>query len=277
MAQERVRYPRSIGAGRTDLDAARPHAIYRERGMDVWTLNYTLHGRGRISRGREGFASRVGDLLLWPPDVRHDYGHDEATGQWTHLWICFFPRQHWQAWLDWPVGPGGVRQLHLADRSLRRRVVARFRDVIRHVHGPQRRHEEFGMNGLEEILLWADSVNPRSEQAVLDSRVQTVLGLLCDRFDEPLTLGELAAACSLSASRLSHLFREQVGCAPMQYLEHLRIARAQESLIATGKPVSEIAFDVGYEDPLYFSRVFRRQVGVSPRAYRRAPPRVGRR
>ena len=79
----------------------------------------------------------------------------------------------------------------------------------------------------------------------------------------------LAIAAGLSVSRLSHLFHAQVGVTPMQYLERLRIQHARELLLMSGRSVSEVAYAVGFENPLYFSRVFRRHAATSPRAFRK--------
>jgi AraC-like DNA-binding protein len=76
----------------------------------------------------------------------------------------------------------------------------------------------------------------------------------------------------LSESHFGRLFRDETGVAPMKFLRDLRIARACELLRRTHLHVAEIAYDVGYSDPAYFSRLFHRQTGTSPRAYRQAPP-----
>ena len=54
----------------------------------------------------------------------------------------------------------------------------------------------------------------------------------------------------------------------MRYLERLRIDRAREHLVMTGRPIAEIAAAVGFADPDWFARVFKRRTGVSPRGFR---------
>ena len=72
----------------------------------------------------------------------------------------------------------------------------------------------------------------------------------------------------LSPSRFTHLFSEQLGSSPLAYLEQVRINAAREQLLLTGRPVAEVAASVGYGDPVWFARCFRRRVGLSPRAFR---------
>jgi AraC-like DNA-binding protein len=79
----------------------------------------------------------------------------------------------------------------------------------------------------------------------------------------------LARQCMLSSSRFAHLFQETTGTSPLRYLESLRIWKAQEMLIGTSKSIKEISLEVGFRDPLYFSKVFRRNLGSGPRAFRK--------
>ena len=82
-------------------------------------------------------------------------------------------------------------------------------------------------------------------------------------------LGELAAAAGLSPAHYSSLFREHTGFAPIDYLIRLRVQHACRLLDTTTHSVNEIATIVGYDDPYYFTRSFRRVMGRSPRDYRK--------
>ena len=73
----------------------------------------------------------------------------------------------------------------------------------------------------------------------------------------------------MSPSRLSKLFQEQMGQAPMQYIETRRLDLARELLMMTAKPIAQIAEECGFSSPFYFSRVFKARTGLAPRAARR--------
>lgn len=66
-----------------------------------------------------------------------------------------------------------------------------------------------------------------------------------------------------------YLFKEEIGMTPLAYQQTLRIKDTMSALISTRQSINEIAAQVGYENPLYFSRVFKKLVGVSPREYRK--------
>lgn len=87
-------------------------------------------------------------------------------------------------------------------------------------------------------------------------------------YTEPLTLADVAAHVRLSPNYLSTLFREERGCTFSDYVVRKRIARACELLHDMHLNVTEVGMRVGYDDPSHFSHLFRRVMGVSPRAFR---------
>lgn len=78
---------------------------------------------------------------------------------------------------------------------------------------------------------------------------------------------DYAKMCYLSESRFSHVFKEVTGTTPNKFIEQKRIDAAKELLVSTNSSVSDIALLVGYEDAYYFSRVFKKNVGISPQHY----------
>ena len=102
----------------------------------------------------------------------------------------------------------------------------------------------------------------------MDPRTVVVLLELEHRLAEPLTVARLAECVNLSASRLAHLFRKDVGTGPMRHLQHLRMERAASLLSRTSLPVADVMKCVGYSDPSHFRRDFRRQHGLAPRDWR---------
>lgn len=86
---------------------------------------------------------------------------------------------------------------------------------------------------------------------------------------QPLQLDTLAAIANLSRSRYVELFKQQAGYAPIDFFIRLRMHRACQLLDTTTLSVKAIAATLGYEDPLYFSRRFRRLHERSPVEYRK--------
>lgn len=84
---------------------------------------------------------------------------------------------------------------------------------------------------------------------------------------EELSLGSAAASVGLSATYFSALFKKEMGMNFSDYLSAVRIEKAKDMLCCTSKRISEIAYDVGYSDYRYFSQVFKKHTGLSPRKF----------
>jgi AraC family transcriptional regulator of arabinose operon len=258
-----------IVAGCFDEDGS--YRTWRPQGTGDWLIIATVSGLGRLRRPRcDDMLARPGDLLLSSPHTYHDYGTDRAAGRWQLLWAHFQPRPHWHAWLDWPAVWPGLMKLTIEDETTLALIVAALREMHEAVAGYLPRRRQFALNALERALLWCDHLNPQSGQAPLDPRIARAVNHLCANFTQKTTIGALAKIASLSPSRFSHLFVEQVGLTPIQFIERQRIDRARQLLEETAHPIQQIAARVGYDSPFYFSLRFSRPVGQSPRQYRQS-------
>ncbi|GDX40537.1 AraC family transcriptional regulator [Armatimonadota bacterium] len=242
---------------------------WREHGTADWLLILTLSGKGRFGYQDGEYTAQAGDITLLKPHTLHDYGVDTSLQQWELIWAHFHPRPHWHTLLDWTEVAPGLLSLSLQSPALLRQVESVFAKTDALARGAMRRKEEFAMNALEEVLLWCDAANPRSEQARLDGRVQEAMNYMCQHIAEDMSLEHLADISNLSVSRLAHLFRQQVGVTPLQFLEQQRLDRAAQLLEVTSRPIQSIAGEVGFDNPFYFSLRFKRHVGYCPRDYRR--------
>jgi AraC family transcriptional regulator, arabinose operon regulatory protein len=246
------------------------YATWRTHGTNDYLLMLTLDGKGRV--GWQGGEREVaaGDVVLLRPGTLHDYGVGRRAANWELLWAHFLPRPHWLEWLGWPEVAPGLGILSLGEEGeARERIEEALREMNRRARGGQPRREAFALNALEAALLWCDAANPKSAQGRLDARVVRAMEYLRERLHEPVPMPELAQAVGLSSSRLTHLFREQVGQTPQRFVEAERIARAKQLLSLTSRTVAAIAEEVGFENPFYFTLRFKKYTGQSPREWRR--------
>lgn len=123
--------------------------------------------------------------------------------------------------------------------------------------------------------------DPGSENA---GRISRSIAYMVEHLNQPLQVSTLAAHASVSTSHYFALFKRQMGTAPIDFFIRLRMNHARELLDSTRSSVKEIAATMGYDDPFYFSRVFKSVHQVAPAEYRRrhglarpaAPPENGR-
>lgn len=90
-----------------------------------------------------------------------------------------------------------------------------------------------------------------------------------ENYNKPICIEEYAESRHVSTCWFIRQFKHYTGMPPMQYILSIRIANAQNLLETTSYTVSEIASIIGYDNPLYFSRLFKKQLGMSPTEYRK--------
>ncbi len=243
--------------------------VWRPEGSGDWLVILTINGCGRFGwRGGEHLTV-PGELVLTKPNTFHDYGVEKKLQAWDMAWAHFQPRSHWLPLLDWPELAPGLMNLRMEDKTVMTHVTNALLEANDLSRGALPRREMFAMNALERMFLWCDCVNPLSERRLLDGRVQRTMDFLCRNIHQRITLNDLAKVAHLSPSRLAHLFRDQVGCTPQQYLETERLDRAKQLLELTTHTVQEVSRQVGFDNPFYFTRRFKKHAGCSPREYRR--------
>ena len=106
----------------------------------------------------------------------------------------------------------------------------------------------------------------------MSSLTRQAVAYFCERYATSISRQEVAASLGVTAGYLTSVFRKELGITPSEYLTRLRVAHAKELLAvqsSSNLSIADVAGRVGYDDPAYFTRVFLKETGHSPRAYRK--------
>jgi AraC family transcriptional regulator of arabinose operon len=220
--------------------------------LDESLLILVLAGRGvyRLDGGRERRLA-TGDAVLLPAGRRHDFACDPQAG-WEIRWVHF-------------QGSYADSLARLAGFAGDRMVIAVGDDPA-----PAQR-----LQAIHERIAGRDQLSAAVE----------LVGLLvalkkCDRcrlgedarllaaVEEGGGLPEMARTAGLSRFHFLRRFKRATGSTPWRYLLELRLARAKNLLIDPACSVAAAATAAGFADPAYFSRLFRKRTGITPREYR---------
>jgi YesN/AraC family two-component response regulator len=119
-------------------------------------------------------------------------------------------------------------------------------------------------------LLYLESISNReSKETQSDNIFNKLVLYLIENYNRNLKMDEISNALHYSKSYLSHLFFEKTKMTIMQYVAKLRISKAKDMLANFQFSVSDIAFEVGYNDANYFTNTFIKHTGMSPTRYRK--------
>lgn len=102
----------------------------------------------------------------------------------------------------------------------------------------------------------------------IDERVLRVIAYIKDNMQQEMTTETMADVACVTKAHLGRLFREKLGCSPIQFVLRTRIQCAQRLLVTTSRSVGSIASEVGCNDVSYFVRLFRQKIGFTPQEYR---------
>ena len=103
----------------------------------------------------------------------------------------------------------------------------------------------------------------------LDNEMDMATQYFNDNYNTEISIEEYATSRGMSISWFIRNFKQYTGTTPMQYITSIRITNAQMLLETTKYTITEIGRIVGYDNPLYFSRIFHKQTGFSPSEYRK--------
>ncbi len=248
-----------------------PHAqgsyIPRPDGSLDHIMIHCIEGEGWLNIGGREHVVEAGTMLCIPAGAPHWYGAG-ADNPWSAYWIHMTGRQAGEYFQF--LGASVERPLlHLPDS---REILAAFEEtwaLMKAVHTGE--NLIMASLSLARYLLAvrrAMSATKGRTRAV-DQRIQETIAFVAANLAAEVSLAELAHLARLSVNRYAANFRRTTGCSPTEYFNRLRVQRACEMLRTTTISVREIARQMGYPDPYYFSRAFKQQVGVSPAAFRK--------
>ena len=123
-------------------------------------------------------------------------------------------------------------------------------------------------NAIQDYYQRRSTFRLMSKETRNDRKIARSIAFISLHLNERITMTQLAARVGLSSSYFWALFKQKTGYAPIEFLIRLRMHQACQFLKSTDRPINEIAADLGYHDPLYFSRAFKSILGVAPSRYR---------
>ena len=119
-----------------------------------------------------------------------------------------------------------------------------------------------------KFVEYKQQTNPHDKENRNVLRLKQVLELIENQYTETLTLRQLSAAVSMTPKYFCRFFKEATHRTPMDYIAYYRIEMACYAFATTEQNVTEVALDMGYTDPNYFIRCFKKYKGVTPGHYR---------
>ncbi|CAH1221770.1 HTH-type transcriptional activator Btr [Paenibacillus auburnensis] len=244
---------------------ARYHYRERPNGCDTYILIYCAEGEGRVSIGGVLHVLKERQLIVIPARTPHSYW-TETEHPWTIYWFHFKGEQAegYSALLK-----GGAGPLTLGSQDSEK-FIALFHQCYDLLSGSAHSasHQVYAMQTAAYAISSLGMIPEREDEDRKKQYIETAIHLMNMKLEESLTLDEIAQYTQISRQHLNHLFKTSVGFAPVDYYLRLKMRRASQLLDLTPMSIKEICHTLGFKDPYYFSRLFRKIIGLSPTDYR---------
>lgn len=239
---------------------AADHLRSRPQGSPQAIVIVCVEGAGwcRLPSGRHDVAA--GQALVIPAGTAHEYGAD-AENPWTIWWLHV-------AGADVGELIDAVHPPIVAVGDVYRAVSLIEAALTRMEHDDSARSLQAAAGSAWHLLALLAADQTRDPVSRSDALRQAER-YLREHVGVRTSVAELAALANLSPSHFASLFRRTTGVGVLRYQTRLRMSRARELLDTTDRSIAEIARELGYTDPFYFSRQFRAVHGVTASEYRR--------
>ncbi|MFD2725162.1 AraC family transcriptional regulator [Hyunsoonleella rubra] len=247
---------------------AHHHYRFRKKGANQHIFIYCTKGKGEIYLGNERTEINPNQFFIIPKNKKHEYRADEED-PWSIYWFHFngqladklynrFAQTHTSNYKNIPFSKERINSFE--------KIFALFRS-----------------NYLEDYIEYANilSLNFISYFVYHDfettvkrnadiTTVNSIIEYLTDNLDKKFTLDEIASRFNYSKSYLHTKFKTKTGYPLLVFFNLKKVQKACELLNYTDMSIKEISFNVGIDDPLYFSRIFKNFMGKSPRQYKKS-------
>ena len=240
---------------------------WRPRGRLDYQLLYIVSGKGHFFFGGKERIVTAGHMVLIQPrqEQRYDYyGAEKPEVYWVHFTGSDVKNilRKYEIPMDDPVFYSGASSTYTYI----------FKEMINELQTCKTGFEELLSMYLRQIFLLIQRTRQEQKPTVstyIQEEMEYARRYFNEHYNEPISIQDYAESRNMSVCYFQRNFKQIVNHTPMQYLLTIRVNNAASLLETTDYSMAEIAAIVGYEDPLYFSRLFRKIKGMSPSAYRK--------
>lgn len=245
---------------------ARDHYTYRKKGLPENFLFFCVDGSGWYQIGKQRYEVGANEFFILPQHQEHSYG--SSTGDpWSIYWVHFGGE-----------ALSALNEVQEVQKNFKPELVRNTGEIIPVF---QKIYKTLELGYSIDNLLFANMClsqfltlfiyNKRHYASASKDRldcVDSAIHYMQEHINDNISLISLSKTYNYSVSRFSNLFKQKTGYAPIDYFLQMKMQKACQLLDFSDRSIKDIAFSMGFEDPYYFSKRFRKIIGVSPRKYR---------
>jgi AraC-like DNA-binding protein len=236
-------------------------------------------GKAQIAANDQIITLTPKHLYLIPSFVKHDYICD---GRFNLFYIHIYDEHNIFERLSFPfevdadvlddllvkrllaINPG--RELKMSDPRTYDNAPTFFESIAQNSRFPF-----YSIIETKGILLQLFSkflMKANFKQEIADKRIIKTIRYIRENIERELPINELSTLCRLTDDHFIRIFKKEMKCTPIQYINQKKIERAQMMLLIEGKQIKDISYSLAFDNVSYFNRLFKSYTGLTPNAYR---------
>lgn len=236
------------------------HRVIREKGRNDYHILYVVHGECFVWYNDKEYKLESGDYIIYFPHEKQQYRYTGINDTLTY-WIHFTGTAVEEIFTEAHLKSG----VYFAPEN--KSAEACFRKIIT-FHSLQKYELQANAYLLSLICALSLGENEKYTSEYPEYLIDAIKYINLN-WQKQISISHLAEMACLSKSRFLHSFKDNVGISAYNYIMSIKIEKAKELLLSTDMNISAVSETVGYSDSLYFSRIFKKYTGVSPREYRK--------
>lgn len=246
------------------MEKCKPSHAYGPAVRDHFLIHYILEGKGSYYVNDKVYSlSKNQGFLIWPDTVT--YYEADAKAPWTYMWIAFHGVKA-ETYLKY-ANLTKANPIFIYDKgNLLEEYISQICNLAESNHANEVKIQGLLYLFLSELI----NISRHVETAKEDLKaiyIKKCIDYIEKNYSTNIKIDNLARYVGLNRSYLSTIFKNTVKVSPQEYLIHYRIDKACELMENTKLTISAISRSVGYNDPLTFSRIFKKIKGCSPKEF----------
>jgi len=239
---------------------------WRPKGRLDYQLLYVAAGKGYFCfNGKEEIVT-AGHMVLYRPKESQKYTY-YGINQTEVYWVHFTGSDVAKILREYGI-PLDKHVIYTGNSPDYHRI---FRNMIQEMQLHKPHFEDYLTMLLREIFILAGRqlTETRIQNPQTRADIEEATQYFNKNFNQNINIEEYAVSKHMSTCWFIRNFKQYNHMTPMQYILSLRIANAQSLLTSSSSNVTEVAAAVGYDNPLYFSRLFKKQIGLAPSEFKK--------
>jgi AraC-like DNA-binding protein len=230
------------------------------RTLPEFQLVYITQGQGIFETAGTTYTVLPGSLLLLLPGIRHRYKPDYAIG-WHEYWVGFYGDFFSNLLQRGILSKDRV----FFDIGLHNSIVSIFSQILDEVSVQQPLYQFKACAGILSLIAEMLTHQRRQGQPTYYQKiVEKAKYLMESNSARAINISDIAEQIGVSISRLTEIFKTYTSMTPYQYYLHIKMHEAKSLLEEEGVSVKEVAYQLGFDDQYYFSRLFKHKTGIAP-------------